>query len=197
MDYAPRMSRRIVILQGHPDPAALHFGHALADAYAIAALGGGHEVRRVEIARLDFPLLRTRAEWEGPLAPELRPAQDAIGWADHIVLLFPLWLGTMPALVKAFLEQILRPAFTSGQASGRAGQRLSGKSARIIVTMGMPAMVYRAFFLSHGVRGLERNILKFCGVRPVRDTFIGLVEGAASSRRRALARMGKLGREAR
>src|SRR3954466_2978042 len=105
------MQRRIVILQGHPDPDERHFGHALADAYANAALAEGHAVRRVEIAQLDFPLLRTRAAWEGTLPAGLQDAQTAIGWAEHIVLLFPLWLGTMPALVKAFLEQVLRPGF--------------------------------------------------------------------------------------
>src|SRR4051812_16006817 len=99
------MPRRILILQGHPDSGERHFGHSLADAYVEAAEARGHEVRRVEIARLDFPVLRSRSDWEGTLPPGLLDAQKAIGWAEHIVLIFPLWLGTMPALLKAFLEQ--------------------------------------------------------------------------------------------
>ena len=191
------MQRRIVILQGHPDSTTTHFGHVLANAYAEAATAEGHEVRTVEIARLDFSLLKTRAEWEGEITPGLRDAQAAIGWADHLVLIFPLWLGTMPALVKAFLEQVLRPGFALDTANGRWMKKLKGKSARVIVTMGMPAILYRVFFLSHGVRGLERNILKFCGVSPVRETFIGLVEGSENGRRRALAKMRVLGGEGR
>ncbi len=95
---------RILVIQGHPDPAGGHLGHALADAYAGGAQRAGHELRRVDIAQLDFPLLRSAADWEhGALPPSLQPAQDAIAWAEHLVMFFPLWMGDMPALLKAFL----------------------------------------------------------------------------------------------
>lgn len=192
--------RRIAVIQGHPDPRAVHYCHALADAYASEAKSGGHEVRRVEVAKHDFPLLRSMADWDAPLPPTLAAAQESIRWADHLVVVFPLWLGTMPALLKAFLEQMLRPGFgytlKDGGGSGwRKG--LSGKSARLIVTMGMPAFVYRWYFLAHGIRGLERSILKFCGIKPVRETFIGMVEHGAGVRRRALERVRALGRAGR
>ncbi|GEM_PF-6621669 len=65
---------------------------------------------RIDLARLDFPLLRTQQEFEtGQLPATLVPARDAIVAARHVVLVFPLWHGTMPALVKAFLEQVMRP----------------------------------------------------------------------------------------
>ena len=190
------MAKRIVIIQGHPDPQGGHFGHALADAYASGAEVAGHQVRRVEVARLDVTFVRGQAEWGGgPLPAGLREAQAAIGWADHVVLVFPLWLGTMPALLKAFLEQVLRPVFAFHlREGGRWEKALGGRSARLVVTMGMPAFWYRWFFLAHGVRGLERNILNFCGIRPVRESFIGLVESKHGARRAAwLDRMRKLG----
>ena len=63
-------TRRILIIQGHPDPAGRHFGHALADAYAEGAMAAGHEVRRIEVALLDFPLLRSQADWlKGAVPP--------------------------------------------------------------------------------------------------------------------------------
>jgi|SRR5688572_7867941 len=192
------MKRKITLIQGHPDAAGGHFGHALADAYVSAALGAGHEVRRIEIAKLDFPLLRSAREWhEDPVPPALRAAQADIGWADHLVIIFPLWLGTMPALVKAFLEQVLRPGFAfSYREKGFPQKGLSGKSARLVVTMGMPAFWYRWFFRAHGVRGLARNILKFCGVSPVRETLIGFVEApGAAARRRGLAALSACGRK--
>jgi putative NADPH-quinone reductase len=87
----------ILIIQGHPDAGSRHFGHALADAYADAAGEAGHEVRRIDVASVDFPLLRSQQEWEhGELPPSLAPAQEAIRWSSHIVILFPLWLGTCP-----------------------------------------------------------------------------------------------------
>ena len=64
-------------------------------------LVAGHAVQTVEVAKLDFPLLRSQADWnEGVLPPALQPAQDAIAWAGHRVLVFPRWLGDMPALFK-------------------------------------------------------------------------------------------------
>jgi putative NADPH-quinone reductase len=106
------MARRISIIQGHPDPSGGRLCHALADAYAGGAEEAGHEVRRVEVARLEFPLLRTQAEFEaGAAPPEIQIAQEAIRWAEHLVIVYPLWLGTMPALLKGFLEQAFRPGF--------------------------------------------------------------------------------------
>jgi putative NADPH-quinone reductase len=70
----------------------------------------GHAVHRIEVARLDFPILRTREDFEeGRMPDTLVEAREAIVSAQHIVIVFPLWHGTMPALLKAFLEQIMRP----------------------------------------------------------------------------------------
>lgn len=191
--------RRILVINGHPDLNAIHFGHALADAYIDGARSGGHEYRRLDLARLDFPFLRSKEDWEnGPLPAGLVAAADLIAWADHLVLVFPLWLGTMPALVKAFLEHVLHPLHGGSRGIDLLPtERLAGKSVRIVVTMGMPAAWYRFFYRAHGLRGLERNILRFCGASPVRSTLIGLVEGSAARRARALARVRGLGVRAR
>jgi putative NADPH-quinone reductase len=179
------MPRRIVIIQGHPDPAARHLCHALADAYAQGAATAGNAVTRVELAKLDIPLLRSQLEFEtGSLPPSLNTARDAIVSADHIVLVFPLWLGTMPALVKAFFEQVMRPGVAFAyQRAGMPQKLLRGRSARVIVTMGMPALAYRYFFFSHAMRALNRNILGFVGIKPIRTTFFGMVAEAAEVKR--------------
>ena len=174
-----RMSHRIAIIQGHPDAAGAHYGHALAEAYAQGALAAGHALRRIEVAQIDFPWLRSKAEWEqGALPASLEAAQAAIRWADHLVFFFPLWLGGMPALLKGFLEQVARPDFAITRvAKGSMPKKLlAGRSARVVVTMGMPAFVYRWYFGAHSLKALERNILGFCGVAPIRRTLIGLVE---------------------
>jgi putative NADPH-quinone reductase len=192
------MSRRIAIIQGHPDPAGGHLGHALAEAYAQAARQAGHEVRTIDVAHLDFPVLRTQAEWKsGPPPDTLLPANATIMWAEHIAIFFPLWLGTMPALFKAFLEQVLRPGWGVPAMDGKGSKRpLAGKSARLVVTMGMPALVYRWVFRAHGIRGLERGILGFVGVAPVRETLIGMVEGSrARIEQKWLPKMRVLGRD--
>ena len=152
----PRTNLRAVnvaIIQGHPDPAGGHFGHALAAAYADAAKAAGHEVKTIEVAKLEFALLRSAGDW-----------------------------------------QALRPGFAFGEArAGRLPQKLlKGRSARIVVTMGMPAFFYRVYYRSHSVKNLKRNILEFVGVSPVHTTLIGMVEGKAKARERHLAAMAKL-----
>jgi putative NADPH-quinone reductase len=182
---------RIVIVQGHPDPGGGHYCHALADAYAAGATRAGHELRRIDVARLEFPLLESQAEYESGNTPaSLLESQQTLLWADHYVLIYPLWLGTMPARLKGFLEQVFRPdvAFEMS-ASGQSWKRLlKGKSARIIVTMGMPALVYRWYFGAHSLKNLERNILSFIGIRPIRSTLIGMVAAVSDAKRKAWLR---------
>jgi putative NADPH-quinone reductase len=194
------MGRRILLIQGHPDATRAHLCHALADAYAEGAREAGHAVRTVDVGRLDVPVLRSAEDWEhGTLPAGLADAQAAIEWAEHLVVLFPLWLGDMPALLKAFLEQVLRPgfAFERGARNPFTAKRLGGRSARIVVTMGMPALVYRWVFRAHSVKSLERNILGFAGIGPVRETLIGGVGELDDARIGALrARFAALGRAA-
>ena len=194
------MVKRIVIIQGHPDASRTHFGHALAQAYADGAAEAGHEVRRIEVAQLDFPLLRSSSQWrDEPVPASLVESQEAIRWAQHLLLLFPLWMGDMPALLKGYMEQVLRPGFAIGHGPvGPATDKaLRGRSARVLVTMGMPALVYRCYFGAHSLKSLERNILGMCGVAPVRETLVGMVEGLdADGRAEWLGKLHRLGREA-
>lgn len=187
------MSPNILIIQGHPD-SSIHLGHALADAYREGAERAGHQVRMLRIADLAFPVLRSRAEWEGDRPVEdICRAQDDIRWATHLVFFYPLWLGDMPALLKAFLEQVARPSFVSFTGGETAGA-LKGKSARIIVTMGMPAFVYRWYFGAHSLTSFKRNILRFVGVKPVRTTVFGMVEAGSERRiQKWLKTMNRLG----
>jgi putative NADPH-quinone reductase len=172
------MSKRILVIQGHPDGSEPHLCHALAASYANGAADAGHLLRRITLAEIDFPLLRSQKEWEKGVVPSsLKPAQDDITWAEHIVFFFPLWLGDMPAVLKGFLEQVARPGFAFTREEGGSpwgNKALTGRSARVVVTMGMPAIVYRWYFRAHSVKSLERNILGFVGIAPVHATLIGL-----------------------
>lgn len=189
--------RNILIIQGHPDTTGAHYGHALARAYKEAAQAAGHALEEIDVGALEFPLLRSKSDFDNgvPSAPIL-DAQSLIAWAGHIVIFYPLWLGSMPALLKGFLEQVFRPGFAA--AEGEKGmpwrKKLSGKTARIVITMGMPAFFYRWYFRAHSLKSLERNILGFCGIKTVGESLIGPVEGSDDSYRRGwLDKMAALG----
>ena len=191
------MSKRILIIDGHPDQRTGRYVHALSKAYYDGARLGGHEVRSIIVSEIEFPLLRTRDDYQGGDAPAaIRDCQELLRWADHVVILFPLWLGSMPALLKGFLEQALRPGFAFAEASGQGLPKrlLSGRSARIIVTMGMPAVFYRWYFRAHSLKSLQRNILRFCGFRPVNACVVGMVESMSQAQRGEwLAKIQELG----
>lgn len=195
------MGTRIVVFQGHPDPAGGHFGHALAEAYTDGAREAGHVVNTIDIARLDFPWLQSAKDFEQGKPPaSIGEAQRAIEQADHVVFIYPLWLGDMPAILKAFLEQTFRPAFVTDSEAGMSGfgsRRLKGKSARLVVTMGMPGLFYRVFYRAHSVKSFRRNILRFCGFKPVRTTVIGVSVGGDKSRANWLRRAQAMGRAGR
>ncbi|WP_213980868.1 NAD(P)H-dependent oxidoreductase [Sphingomonas sp. dw_22] len=187
---------RLLLIDGHPDPDRGRFVHALADSYAGGAAQAGHDVRRIDLATASFPMLRSRAEWmDGAPDPVIAEAQEAIRRAEHIVFFYPLWLGDMPALLKAFLEQTARPGFAIGE--GRMPKPLlGGRSARLVVTMGMPALFYRFYYGAHSVKSFERNILKFAGIKPVASSLVGNVEGDADARAEWLAKIAELGAKA-
>jgi putative NADPH-quinone reductase len=188
------MPRRICLVHGHPDPSPDHFTAALADAYEKAARAAGHEVSRIDVARLEVPILRAPADFLAEPPPQIREAQALVKAAEHMVVVFPMWLGGMPAFCKAFFEQISRAGFALSEGGpGFPKGMLAGRSARVVVTMGMPSPVYRLYFGAHGVRGFERSVLALAGFKPIRETLFGMVEASAEGRARMLAKMARLG----
>lgn len=197
--HKAKMAKRILVINGHPDARPERFCAGLADAYATAAVAAGHEVRRITLGELKFDWLVLFEEFQVPAAnQDIHNAQGDITWAQHLVFVHPLWLGAAPAMLKAFLERVACGgfAFDSGIA-GNPKRALTGKSARIIVTMGMPAIAYRVVFGGFGIRAFERGILRLSGVQPVRKTYFGGVELSESHRDRCLGVVRKLGAAAR
>jgi putative NADPH-quinone reductase len=194
------VKKRVLAIDGHPDPTGAHLGNALAAAYASAAQSAGHEVRRVAIAMLDFPLLRTLEHAQAPPA-SIAAVQADIAWANHLAIFYPMWNADMPALLRGFLEQTFREGFSVATTPPSGVARtfdwdfpgvtklLAGRSARVVVTMRMPSFLYRIA----SQKGLER-FLWVAGISPVRVTPLGGVALSSEARRaRWLATMRELG----
>ncbi len=181
------MTKKVAIILGHPDPSSDTFCHALADACVEGATAAGGTVSRFDIGELDFPVLRSSRDYvtgQAGTPADLVPAQRAIVDARHIILIYPLWHGTVPALLKAFLEQVLRPGVALEYTEqGFPKKLLVGKSARIVITMGMPVLAYRWFFGAHSLKSLERNVLGFSGIRPIRETLFGGIDAVSHDQR--------------
>jgi putative NADPH-quinone reductase len=168
--------RKIMIVVGHPQEHTLC--EAMGNAYKKGAEGAGHEVKLFALAKMQFdPILHEGYRREQPLEPDLRSAYEALAACDHLVLIFPLWCGDMPAIMKGFIERILQPDLLARQGTENAmnWNIFANKSARIVMTMGMPVSIYRFWYGGHALKLLTRNILHFIGIRPVRHTLFGMV----------------------
>jgi len=190
------MTKRILIILGHPALERQSFSEALADAYQNGAQGTGHEVQLVNIARLNFdPILHEGYQGNQPPELDILGAQQKILWAEHLVFIYPMWGYMIPALLKGFFERTFTQgfAYTVKSSNPLKSGLLSGKSARIIQTMGMPGIVYRLLYQAHGAKAL-RDMLKFCGIAPIRISYLGSIDESENKRKTYLERMQALGR---
>ncbi len=178
------MSKRILVILGHPNTDS--FCAAIADSYSEGAQAAGHEVRRIAVGDLAFdPVLRLGYAGSQPLEPDLAAAQAAIAWAQHLVFVYPVWWGAMPALLKGFIDRVFLPGFAFKYRSGSPlwDRLLAGRSAHLFVTMDSPPWYYRWVYRMPGHQQMKRTILEFSGVKPVRISSFGPVRGSSGRQR--------------
>ncbi|WP_426452625.1 NAD(P)H-dependent oxidoreductase [Paenibacillus sp. S-38] len=189
------MTTKILVITGHSDPQS--FCTALSQAYKDGAAGRSAEVREIDLSRITFdPVLKYGYRQRTELEPDLQEAQELIRWADHLVIVYPTWWGAMPAVLKGFIDRIFLPgfAFQYRKNSVLWDKLLTGKTARLIVTMDTPPWYNRWIYGHAGHNVMKRNILHFCGIKPVRITEITPIKSSTAEQRAGyLERVRRLG----
>ncbi|MCR2806402.1 NAD(P)H-dependent oxidoreductase [Paenibacillus soyae] len=189
------MKTKIVIINGHPDPHS--YCAALAGAYREGALSRGAEVKTIDLSEIGFnPNLKYGFRQRTELEADLLEAQRLIKWADHLVFVYPTWWGSMPAVLKGFIDRVFLPgfAFKYRENSSLWDKLLSDRTAHLIVTMDTPSWYNRWIYKHAGHNVMKRNILKFCGIKPIRLTEIGPVKPSTQEQRaKWLDRIHRLG----
>lgn len=189
------MGKRIVVINGHPKAASL--SGAMASAYVAGARAAGHEVRLIELGNLQFdPVLHQGYGQDQALEPDLRDMQGHIQWAEHLVFVYPIWWGGIPALLKGMIDRVFLPGFAFKYRKGSAfwDRLLKGRSARLLVLMDTPPWYFRWVYRMPGHHQMKRTILEFSGVKPVRISEFGPVRGSqAKQRDQWLAKAHQLG----
>jgi len=192
------MGKNITIILGHPDSAS--YCASIATAYEQAAIAAGHEVRLFKLGELDFdPILHQGYKVVQPLEPCLVEAQEAITWAHHLVFVYPIWWGAMPALMKGFFDRAFLPgyAFKYRPNSQFWDKLLKGRSAHVFSTMDTPPWYFWLVYNMPGHHQIKRTILQFSGIRPVKITSFGPVRYASQQRKEGwLAQVARFARGA-
>lgn len=188
--------KRILLIYGTPKTGGLC--HALGDAYAQGARGEGHVVRSLKLGEMVFdPILHGGYEQSQPLEADLLDAQRQIHWAEHLVLVYPVWWGGFPALLSGFFDRVLTPGFAF-KVHGRkdpANELLKGRSAELLVTLDTPPRYLRRFFAAPPHRQMTRTILGLCGIKTTRLSEFAPVRSASEAQRQEWVRQaGQLGR---
>ena len=189
--------KNILIINGHPDKQSLCF--ELAQYYKKGADLAGANCKLVNLADLQFnPILTSGYRKRTELEPDLLMMQEEIKKADHLVLVYPTWWATYPALLKGFIDRVFLPGFSFKyrENSPLWDKLLTGKTARMIVTMDTPKWYYSLFMKNAGHRSMKKGILEFCGIKPVKITSFSQVRSSSEATRKSwLTQVEKLGKE--
>jgi putative NADPH-quinone reductase len=180
------MGKKILVILGHPSSNS--FCGALAERYAQSALRAGHEVRQLWLGTMDFdPVLREGYQQVQPLEADLRQAQADILWAEQLTLVYPIWWGGVPALLKGFFDRVFLPGFAFKYRKGKAfpDKLLRGRSAHLLVTMDTPPWYYRWVYRMPGLHQVRKTTLAFCGIEPRRTLTFGPILDSSAAQREA------------
>ncbi len=176
---------KIFILMGNPD-AEETLSNDVAVTYEAEAKAAGHEVRRTSIGDLSFdPILHKGYKEIQALEPDLLKVQEDMKWADHFVLIYPLWWAGMPALLKGMWDRMYIPGFAFHFHKDGMGwdKLLAGKTARVVITSKNWPLLER-FLFGDFTNEIARAILGFAGYK-VRITKIGRAENMPESQKTA------------
>jgi NAD(P)H dehydrogenase (quinone) len=187
--------KKILIINGHPDIESFNF--AISEAYKKGAEKSGAEIKELIIRDLNFnPNLQFGYRKRTDLEPDLIDAQEKITWANHIVWIYPVWWGSLPAILKGFIDRTFLPgfAFQKRENSVWWDKLLTGKSARIISTLDQPAWYYWLIYRQPSNNAMKKLTLEFTGFSPVKVTSIGPIRLSKDSfRKNWLEKIEKLG----
>ena len=189
--------KKILIINGHPNKNSFCFG--IAEAYREGASDAGAEVKEIIIRDLKFnPNLEFGYEKRTMLEPDLLAAWEKIKWADHLVWVHPVWWGGLPAITKGFIDRLFLPGFVFQYRENSVwwDKLLTGKSAHIITTLDQPGWYYWFMFGRPSVNQLRKTVLGFCGVKPVKVTYIQPIRNSKIEfRNKWLEKIEELGRD--
>lgn len=159
-------TKKIVVICGNPDSET--FTGSVLDTYESAARESGHEVVRFNLGSMKFdPILHKGYKEIQALEPDLVKLQDAIRECDHLVIGYPNWWTTMPALLKGLFDRIWLPgfAFNFNKKTKKVEAHLKGKTARVFIMSGSHSPFKTWWKFGDYTNEIQYGILEFSGLK--------------------------------
>ncbi|MDN4523748.1 NAD(P)H-dependent oxidoreductase [Fictibacillus fluitans] len=170
-------------------PSSHSFNHALLEVYSKELEKSGHSVDVRNLYDLDFQPVLTESEYKNSLEfryeADVLKEQEYIAWCDRLALIYPVWWGGMPALLKGYIDRVFSYGFAYELDGEEPVPRLQGKSAVTICTTGTPSEIYDENGM-HDAMDTARNvsIFEFCGIKATHSLYFGNVILAGDEKRR-------------
>ncbi|MFT3912303.1 MAG: NAD(P)H-dependent oxidoreductase [Ferruginibacter sp.] len=193
------MAKNILLILGHPSKKS--FNKALLDAYQTGAENTGANCKTIYISDLHFDVNLADGYKTGKaneMEKDLVEAQQLFQWASHVVMAFPNWWGTMPAIAKGFIDRIFLPGFAFKNHSGKTfpEQLLKGKSIRVLVTMDTPKFWFYLVHRASLYLILKKVVFGYVGFKPVSFSTFGFMRKSTETMRDGwLKKVEQLGRQ--
>jgi NAD(P)H dehydrogenase (quinone) len=161
---------KVSVVLGHP--CEVSFNHAIAVTVVRTLRAGGHTVWYHDLYAEGFDPVTTCAEVPkgAPLAPVIRRHCDEIAEADGIVIVHPNWWGQPPAILKGWVDRVLRPGVAYEFEEGDSGEGipiglLKAKVALVFNTSNTPEKREMEVFGDPLERLWRDCIFDLCGVK--------------------------------
>jgi NAD(P)H dehydrogenase (quinone) len=181
---------KISVILGHPKRGS--FNYAIAETVVQALKTGGHEVAFHDLYQEAFdPVLPDDELPKGAVVPTLIMRHcDEIAAADGIVIVHPNWWGQPPAIVKGWIDRVIRPGvayeFKEGDSGGGIPVGLlRAKSALIFNTSNTEAQREQDVFGDPLERIWKDCIFGLCGVKQVKRRTFGVMVMSTEQQREA------------
>jgi len=177
--------KNILIINGHPNKES--YNYALHQAYKRGLQNKGNcHIEEILVNNLQFNLNLSKGYSTGvTMENDLLNAQDKIKKADHLVWIYPIWWGMMPALLKGFIDRVFVPgfAFKYHNHDSKWDKLLAGKTTEIICTIDYPVFLFKWFFREGGVKVMRKMVLEFCGLKVIKTTYVGPIKTSSENQR--------------
>ena len=186
---------KTLIIYNHPHEES--FCSAIRDAVQAGLVTGGHAYKIINLDADGFdPVMREKdlaafvqggrndgREIEG-IDPLARSYMDKMRWAERIVMIFPIWWMTMPAMTKGFIDKVIFPGIVYKMEGSKLVSKLSNlKQVVIITTMNTPADIYKDVFGNSIEGSLIKGTFNQIGIHDIRWISLNMVKQVGDEKR--------------